>query len=52
MTDMDRITMRDIKIEKIGNEWCAFLDDREIARGPDKALLIEYLRDSVVSPPR
>lgn len=45
----DEVRMRDIKIEKIGDEYCAFLHGNEIARSPDKKLLQEYLTDSVVS---
>lgn len=45
----DRIKLSDIRIEKIGNEWCAFLNGGEIARSPDKMLLTDYLKDSVVT---
>lgn len=45
----DRVKLSDIRIEKIGNEWCAFLNDSEIARGKDKVLLMDYLKDSVVT---
>lgn len=45
----DEVRMRDIKVEKIDGEYCAFLHGNEIARSPEKPLLLDYLIDSVVT---
>lgn len=41
-------TLKNVRIEKIGNEWCAFAPDgRELARSLDKSLLMDYLKDAL-----